>query len=97
LFFFHGTRLSDPERLLQGSGARIRSVRLLPPSLLGSRAVRTLLAQAIAQFKDELAHAPAISTIIKSVAAKRRPRRPASGTRGRRAAATGKPDADDVD
>src|SRR5688572_12442644 len=44
LFFFHGNRLQDPEGLLQGSGVRIRSVRLQPSSLLKSRAVGDLLA-----------------------------------------------------
>lgn len=76
LFFFHGTHLPDPDRILQGSGKQIRSIRLQPPSLLGSKAVRTLLATAVAQFKEELAHAPAISTVVKAEAAMRRPRRP---------------------
>ena len=87
LFFFHGARLSDPKGLLQGSGARIRNIRLVPASLLSSKEVRTLLTEAIAQFKDELAHAPAISTIIKAAMVKRRPRRPAKKVTGRRAAA----------
>jgi hypothetical protein len=34
LFFFYGTRLSDPDKLLQGSGSRIRSIRLVPAALL---------------------------------------------------------------
>jgi hypothetical protein len=76
LFFFYGKGLADPEKLLQGTGARIRSVRLDPPELLESKAVRALLIQAIAQFKDELAAAPKISTCVKSVVAKQRPRRP---------------------
>ena len=87
LFFFHGTRLPDPDRLLEGSGSRIRSVRLQPPSLLSSRAVRMLLKRAIAQFGVELARAPAMSTIIKSVAAKQRPRRPAPRHAKRRVSA----------
>jgi hypothetical protein len=76
LFFFRGVRLSDPDGILQGSGSRIRSLRLVPPSLLSSKPVQALLKQAIAQVRDELAVAPAISTIVKSVSAKQRPRRP---------------------
>jgi hypothetical protein len=76
LFFFHGKSLVDPEKLLQGTGARIRSVRLDPPELLESKAVRALLKQAIAQFSVELAAAPKLSTTVKTVVAKQRPRRP---------------------
>lgn len=76
LFFFHGTRLSDPDGILQGSGSRIRSLRLAPPSRLRSKPVRALLKQAIAQVKDDLAVAPPMSTIIKSVSVRQRPRRP---------------------
>ena len=77
LFFFHGIHLSDPDGILQGSGSRIRSVRLAPASLLASKPVRALLKQAIARVEHELATAPAISTTIKSVSARQRPRRPA--------------------
>jgi hypothetical protein len=77
LFFFHGKYLSDPEKLLQGSGARIRSIRLQPVSIVKSKAVNDLLQQAISRFKVELATAPVISTSIKSIVAKQLPRRPA--------------------
>ena len=87
LFFFHGVYLSDPGSILQGSGSRIRSLRLSPPSLLGSKPVKALLRQAIAQVKDELAAAPAISTIVNSVSARQRPRRPAAQPAKKRAAA----------
>jgi hypothetical protein len=76
LFFFHGRGLSDPAKLLQGSGARIRSVRLQPVSLVKSRAVQALLRQAIAPLKTELAAAPVLSTSIKSIVVKQLPRRP---------------------
>lgn len=77
LFFFHGVHLSDPDGILQGSGSRIRSLRLSPASLLASKPVRVLLKQAIARVKDELATAPVLSTTVKSIAARQRPRRPA--------------------
>lgn len=76
LFFFHGKSLRDPGKLLQGSGTRIRSIRLQPASLVKSAAVNALLRQAIAQFKDELAAAPPVTTRIKSIVAKQLPRRP---------------------
>ena len=94
LFFFHGTRLPDPGGILQGSGSRIRSLRLVPPSLLRSRPVKALLRQAIAQVRDELAVAPAISTIIKSVSARQRPRRPPANSARKRTTARQAPRAD---
>ena len=87
LFFFHGTRLSDPGGILQGSGSRIRSLRLVPASLLRSKPVKALLKQAIAQVKDELVAAPSISTIIKSVSARQRSRRPPARPARKRIAA----------
>ena len=75
LFFFYGTSLPDPEGILQGSGSRIRSVRLVPPGVLKSRAVRALLKQAIAQYRAEFEAAPRLSTRVKSIVAMQLPRR----------------------
>ena len=77
LFFFYGIDLSDPEGLLQGSGARIRSIRLEPFSLLHSSSVGDLMIQATKRHKDDFAQAPPLALIVKSVATKRRARRPA--------------------
>ena len=87
LFFLYGVKLSDPDGILQGSGSRIRSVRLDSPALLKSKAVRTLLRQAIAQFKAEFQAAPKLSTHIKSVVTKQLPRRPGTKPMRARAAA----------
>ncbi len=87
VFFFYGTKLSDPDGILRGSGSRIRSVRLSPPTLLQSKAVRALLKQAIAKFKSEFQTAPRLSTHIKSVVAKQLPRRPRTKPKRARAAA----------
>jgi hypothetical protein len=76
LFFFHGVRLPDPERILQGSGARIRSVRLEPITVLKSAAVADLLDSALAAVAADLATAPRLSTIVKTQSARRRPRTP---------------------
>jgi len=76
LFFFHGAKLPDPEGILQGAGSRIRSVRLVSPEVLRSRAVRALLKHAIAPHREGFDAAPRLSTHIKSVAAKQLPRIP---------------------
>jgi hypothetical protein len=76
LFFFQGTRLTDPQGILEGSGSRVRSIRLQPLARLDAKPVQALLKQAIGQFATEFAAAPAMSTIIKTSSARRRPRRP---------------------
>ncbi len=76
LFFFRGASLPDPEGILQGSGVRIRSLRLQPPGLLQSRAVAALLQHALRPCQESLAAAPRLQTIVKFQAARRRPRRP---------------------
>jgi hypothetical protein len=78
LFFLHGKGLQDPRGLLQGSGARVRSIRLAPVKLINSRPVQQLLRQALAPHRAELAAAPRLSPVVKSVSAKQRPRRPGS-------------------
>jgi hypothetical protein len=87
LFFFQGKNLPDPKKLLQGSGARIRSIRLQPISLVKSQVVHELLRQAIVRCEVELAAAPKLTTSIKSVVAKQLPRRPAIKPLKKRAAA----------
>jgi hypothetical protein len=85
LFFFHGVRLPDPERILEGKGSRIRSVRLEPVSVLDSDAVGELLQNAIAAFAPDLAAAPRLSTVVKTQSARRRPRKPPVKSRQRKA------------
>ncbi len=78
LFFLqNGTRLRDPEGLLEGSGNQARHIKLKDAALLDSPALQDLIAQAL-----ELAVKPLDPTqqrrlIIKSVSAKQRPRRTA--------------------
>ena len=78
LFFLHGSTLPDPHALLQGTGSTVRSVRLQPMSLLQSEPVATLLEAAIAPHAAAFAAAPALSTVVKSVSARQRPRRAAA-------------------
>jgi len=77
LFFANGTALRDPKGLLQGEGSRIRSVRLDDLSTLDDQDVQALIAQALVPVKAKLAAAPPITTVVKSISDKQRPRRPA--------------------
>jgi hypothetical protein len=86
LFFLHGIDLSDPDRILEGSGARIRSVRLEPFSLLRSSSVHELILQAAKRYQRELAGAPRLATVVKSVAKRRRSRRPSPSIENARSA-----------
>jgi hypothetical protein len=77
LFFLNGADLHDPGGLLEGTGNRVRSVRLKHPEDIGSRELEALIAQAVEPHEAALFSAPALTTIVKSVSAKQRPRRPA--------------------
>jgi hypothetical protein len=74
LFFSHGVDLDDPRRLLQGTGSRVRSIRLKSADDLLRPDVRTLIEQAAAAVRDALQEAPPLSTTVKMVSAKQRPR-----------------------
>jgi hypothetical protein len=81
LFFARGVDLPDPSGILCGSGSQIRHVVLDPVSVLDSAAVRELIKAALASHPKRLGPGRG-RTIIKSVSAKQRPRRPPEG-RGR--------------
>jgi hypothetical protein len=74
LLFARGTTLEDPQGLLKRTGATIGSIRLTPFSVFRSRPVRALLRQALAAHADSFKQAPALTTVLKAVAPKRRPR-----------------------
>ena len=76
LFFAQGTSLDDPTHLLEGTGAQFRSIRLQPLSRLHEPAVQALILAAKAAVRAELAAAPPLATVIKSVSAKQRSRTP---------------------
>lgn len=84
LFFLHGVELEDPAGILEGSGAQVRSVRLDAADHLDAPAVRALIDQAIDSRRVGLDAAPPLTTVIKSVSEKQRPRRPSPAARGRR-------------
>jgi hypothetical protein len=77
LFFAQGAALEDPQGLLEGSGASIRSVRLTPFGILKSRPVQRLIKGALAAQAGSFKRAPRLSTVVRSVSARQRPRRPA--------------------
>jgi hypothetical protein len=82
LFFARGKVLEDPQGLLEGAGVTIRSIRLAPFSVLRSRPVRALIRQALAARADSFKHAPVLTTVLKAISPKRRPRTP-SGPKSR--------------
>jgi hypothetical protein len=76
LFFAKGKALADPDGLLEGTGSTIRSIRLSPFRILRSRPVQALIRQALAAQADSFGQAPALTTVLKAISPKRRPRRP---------------------
>jgi hypothetical protein len=52
--FFHGVSLPDPARLLQGSGKRMRHVKLTPETAANSAALTSLIEAAWADIKSRV-------------------------------------------
>ncbi len=78
LCFLRGAfELSDPHKVLQGGGKRIRHIRLPSAATLDEPAVQDLISQAIAVTLFRPGASVPGRLIIKSISAKQRPRRPA--------------------
>jgi hypothetical protein len=75
LYFLPGIGLPDPEGLLQGEGRQGRYVCLKRVGLLDAPAIRALIGAAFDQASTPLP-ADGGRTIVKSIAARQRPRRP---------------------
>lgn len=75
LFFLAGRELPDPNDMLQGTGSTVRHVRLTRRDDLDDRVLR-LLDEAIDRWPWQFPHDVTLSTVVVSVAEKRRPRRP---------------------
>jgi Domain of unknown function (DU1801) len=75
LFFLQGVGLPDPERLLQGAGNKVRSVKLADATDLKSPRLLTLIKTACRRAKVPLKEDGRPRLIVKSVSAKQRPRR----------------------
>ena len=84
LCFLKGAELSDPKKLLKGSGNIVRSIRLIAPYSLDDSDVQGFVGAAIAAAAPPFPAGGAPRTIVKSISAKQRPRRP-SAARTKRA------------
>jgi hypothetical protein len=75
LFFFHGADLDDPDGMLEGAGAQVRSLKLPNLAVLDDPRVRALMDQALAK-APPIDPAQPSRSIVKSVSPNRRRRRP---------------------
>jgi hypothetical protein len=75
-FLISGTKLSDPECLLQGSGNRVRHIVLENAAMLDDPAVVDLMAQALELSPKQIDASQPRQLIVKSISTKQRPRRP---------------------
>jgi hypothetical protein len=76
LFFLRGASLPDPKGLLKGSGSQVRSILLEDAALLDKPAIRGLMSRALEAAPKPIDKTSRRRIVIKSVAAKQRPRRP---------------------
>ena len=75
LCFVHGASLPDPDRILLGSGNQTRFIRIESADVLACPEVEALVAAAVSRAKTPLRATGRGKLIIRSVAAKQRPRR----------------------
>ena len=76
LCFLYGAGLPDPGGLLNGSGSRVRHIRLHTPGAFDDRPVQDLIAAALERCEPPIDETREQRLIIKSISAKQRPRRP---------------------
>ena len=81
--FIQGARLPDPKRILQGSGNQTRFLRVPAVAVLARPEVQALLEAAVAHSSAPFRANGKQTLIIRSVSAKQRPRRRATGRRTR--------------
>ena len=77
LYFNRGKELTDPAKLLQGSGKQTRSINLEGASTVARPEVARLIDEAIARNPVPFARAGRGAVVIRSTSAKQRRRRPA--------------------
>ena len=77
LCFLWGADLFDPDKLLRGSGVRVRHIRLDGPQTLDALPVRALMTEAIARSARPFDETQPNRMVIRAVHPKPRPRRPA--------------------
>ena len=77
LCFLKGAKLRDPKKLLRGSGNIVRNIQLSSPRHLEDGDVRDLIDQSIEAARPAFTGKPGKQqTVVKSISAKQRPRRP---------------------
>ena len=76
LCFLYGAGLPDPQGLLNGSGSRVRHVRLHTSEAFDDPAVQALISAALERCEPPIDATREQRLIIKSISAKQRPRRP---------------------
>jgi hypothetical protein len=76
LYFLYGRSLKDPHKLLQGSGRQGAFVRIDSPDTLNEPKVKQLIEQAVKNQRPTFAATGRGHTVVKSISAKQRPRRP---------------------
>jgi hypothetical protein len=76
LFFLYGATLDDPHKLLEGTGSRVRSIRIESADVLDDFRVGALLEQALRRDGAAFAAAPRLRASFQSVARVRRRRAP---------------------
>ncbi|MBI3403484.1 MAG: DUF1801 domain-containing protein [Acidobacteria bacterium] len=76
LCFLYGAFLDDPEKILKGSGSRVRNVRLASADDLDQPALRALVDQAVADAEGPMNLKSQRRLVIRAVQKKQRPRRP---------------------
>jgi hypothetical protein len=76
LYFIYGASLPDPHKILKGSGNQGRFIVFDGAAVVGRPEVQALLRAAIRHGKTPLPAAGRGYTVIKSISAKQRPRRP---------------------
>jgi hypothetical protein len=75
-FIQHGPDIPDPTQLLKGSGNVVRHTRLTSAADLDKPAIKALIQEALKLADVPIKKTGTRRTIIKSVSAKQRPRRP---------------------
>lgn len=76
LFFFLGTKLDDPQKLLQGSGKLAKHIRLKDAKTLDDPAVLALIEQSLDIAQVPIDVTKPSSILIASISKKQRARRP---------------------
>jgi hypothetical protein len=82
LVFIWGVDLFDPDKLLRGGGNQVRHIRLAGPETLDEPAVQALMTEAIARSARPFDDTQPGRMVIRMIAPKQRPRRPAPPKKG---------------